>query len=386
MILYYDCFSGISGDMNLASLIDLGVPKDYLEKELKKLKLTGYIIDVSKDQRNGITGTKVKVILDQDHHHHRNLSDITEIINNSDLNTSVKNKSLEMFQKLAEAEAKVHDKDINEIHFHEVGAIDSIVDIIGAAICLDYLKPDRIICSAVELGSGTVKCEHGLLPVPAPATAELLKNIPVKIGNRDFEATTPTGAVILVCNVDEFRDRGNFVIEKVSYGIGHKVSESPNVLRVFKGELVENEISLGAHVMFECNLDDLNPEITAYIMDKLFATGADDVFITPIIMKKSRNGSKLSVLCNNNIADQVSDVLTRETSTFGFRKYAVDKVELQRDVIELETKYGMIRIKRAFYNEEVIKQKAEFEDCKKAAMENNIPLREVYKEVEKLFP
>lgn len=386
-VLYYDCFSGISGDMNLAALLDLGVPGSFLINELKKLKLTGYTVEITSDQRNSIFGTKVKVNLNKDksNNHHRHLSDITKIIKNSDLNNNIKNRSLKMFQKLAEAEAKVHGKDINEIHFHEVGAIDSIIDIIGAAICLDYLKPDKIFCSSVELGSGMVKCEHGVFPVPAPATAEILKNIPVKTGNQPFEATTPTGAVILACNVNEFSNIDNFLIKKTAYGIGHKKSEIPNVLRIISGELLEQKGQKKLHTMFECNIDDMNPEIAEFIMDKLFDAGADDVFITPIIMKKSRNASKLCVLCHNSIKEIVSEIIIKETSTFGFRSYPVNKTELKRNFIDLETKYGIVRIKRAIYNEDIIKQKPEYEDCVKLARENNIPIKDIYREIHKLL-
>jgi len=386
-VLYYDCFSGISGDMNLAALIDLGVPESVLMEELKKLNLFGYSVKSISEQRNGIFGTKVTVNLIKDklENHRRHLADIIKIIETSDLNDNVKNKSLKMFHKLAEAEAKVHGKSIHEVHFHEVGAIDSIVDIVGTSICFDYLKPDKILCSPVELGSGLVKCAHGTFPVPAPATAEILKNIPINTGNQPFEATTPTGAVILACNVDAFTNLDNFNIEKTGYGIGNKEFEIPDVLRIFSGKLKEPTKQKKLHTMFECNIDDMNPEIMEYIMDKLFDAGADDVFITPIIMKKSRNGSKLSVLCHNSIKEIVTEILIKETSTFGFRSYPVNKTELKRDFIELETKYGKVRIKRAIHDDEVIKQKPEYKDCMKLAKENNIPIKEVYREVEKLL-
>lgn len=386
-VLYYDCFSGISGDMNLAALVDLGVPGTFLINELKKLNLTGYTVKITSDQRNSIFGTNVNVKLnnDQSENYHRHLSDIVRIIESSELNDTVKSKSLKMFQKLAEAEAKVHGKDINEIHFHEVGAIDSIIDIVGAAICIDYLKPEKILCSSVELGSGMVKCAHGIFPVPAPATAEILKNIPVKTGNQPFEATTPTGAVILACNVDEFTNQDNFFTIKTGYGIGYKKSEIPNVLRVFSGELKESKEQKMLHTIFECNIDDMNSEILEYVMNKLFDAGADDVFITPIIMKKSRNGSKLNVLCQSSIKEIVTKILINETSTFGFRSYPVNKTEIKRDFVELETKYGKVRIKRAIHKNEVIKQKPEYEDCVKIAKENNIPIIEVYRKIEKLL-
>lgn len=269
-ILYYDCFSGISGDMNLGATIDLGVDKDYLINELSKLNLEDeYKIEVKRDSRKGIEGTKVDVILNDnhghhehingddhqhshennhehiqghDHHHHchehnhhihRNLKDIEDMINSSSLSENVKKLSLNMFMKVAEAEAKVHGKPLYQVHFHEVGAVDSIVDIVGAAICLDYLKVDKIMASSVELGGGFVKCAHGLIPVPAPATVEILKGIPVKLGIVPFETTTPTGAAILAANVNEFTDIKEFTIEKIGYGVGGRDTEIPNVLRVY---------------------------------------------------------------------------------------------------------------------------------------------------------
>ncbi|SHJ96826.1 hypothetical protein SAMN02745883_00942 [Caminicella sporogenes DSM 14501] len=247
-ILYYDCFSGISGDMNLGALIDLGVDTDYLLKELSKLGLNSeYKIKIEKKNKNGIEGTKVDVILqhehkkhhhDKKHHHHvhRNLKDIEEIINSSTLNDSIKKLSISMFMKIAEAEAKVHGKTLYEVHFHEVGAIDSIIDIVGAAICIDYLKPDKIVASHVQVGGGFVECAHGLIPVPAPATVEILKGIPIKSGIVPFETTTPTGAAILAVNVDEFTDKVDMTIEKVGYGVGSRDLEIPNVLRVYLGK------------------------------------------------------------------------------------------------------------------------------------------------------
>lgn len=243
-ILYYDCFCGISGDMNLAALVDLGVPGEYLLQELSKINLNSeYEIRIEKSAKLGITGTRVDVILkDNNHnheHHHRSLKDIEKIINSSNLSDKVKKLSLDMFMKVAEAEAKVHGKDLYEVHFHEVGAVDSIVDMVGAAICLDYLKVDRIIASPVQVGGGFVKCAHGLMPVPAPATAEILKNIPINTGIVQFETTTPTGAAILAANVHEFTPKVDFSIKKIGYGIGHRDLEIPNVLRVYLGEKVK---------------------------------------------------------------------------------------------------------------------------------------------------
>lgn len=251
-VLYYDCFCGISGDMNLGALIDLGVDKNYLINELSKLNLDSeFEIKIEKSVKNSISGTRVDVILKghhheesnsgdnhhvhEQHHHHRNLHDIKNIINSSSLEDSIKKVSMNIFMKVAEAEAVVHNKPIDEVHFHEVGAVDSIIDIVGAAICLDYLKVDKILASPVQVGGGFVKCAHGIIPVPAPATVEILKNIPIKTGIVQFETTTPTGAAILAANVEQFIDKVDFSIEKIGYGIGHRDLEIPNVLRVYLG-------------------------------------------------------------------------------------------------------------------------------------------------------
>ena len=260
-VLYYDCFCGISGDMNLGALLDLGVDEAYLRQELSKLNLDAeYELQVKKDNKKGISGTRVDVVLKNeahvhkhDHHHHheaqtgvepdhghthhahRNLKDIENIIINSSLGDRVKKVSLNIFMKVAEAEAKVHGKPLYEVHFHEVGAVDSIVDIVGAAVCLDYLKVDKIMASSVQVGGGFVKCAHGIIPIPAPATVEILKNIPLKSGIVPFETTTPTGAAILAANVDAFTDHMDFSVDKIGYGIGHRELEIPNILRIYLG-------------------------------------------------------------------------------------------------------------------------------------------------------
>ncbi|MCE5287094.1 MAG: DUF111 family protein [Pelosinus sp.] len=264
-ILYYDCFAGISGDMNLAALLDLGVDEAYVRQELSKLNLDDeYDLKIMRANKKGISGTRVDVELKHvhkheaghqhdhtsphgshetetehthtHHHEHRNLQDIESIISSSSLSDMVKKISLDIFMKVAEAEAKVHGKPLNEVHFHEVGAVDSIVDIVAAAVCLDYLKVDKIMASTIQLGGGFVKCAHGIIPVPAPATTQILLGIPVKTGIVPFETTTPTGAAILAANVEAFTDTMNFSIEKIGYGIGHRELEIPNVLRVYLGE------------------------------------------------------------------------------------------------------------------------------------------------------
>jgi uncharacterized protein (TIGR00299 family) protein len=338
-ILYYDCFSGISGDMNLGAMIDLGVDASYVINELQKLNLSGYTISFTTDQRKGITGTRANIILDHEHHHNhghhehvhgRNLSDIKLLIEKSSLDDEVKKLSIKIFTKIGEAEAHVHGKPIDEIHFHEVGAVDSIVDIVGAAICINYLKPDQIIASPVELGGGLVTCAHGTFPVPAPATFEILKNKPVKMGAVQVETTTPTGAAILATLVTKFIENPKLTIKRIGYGIGFRDNAVPNVLRVCLAEsIVADESEEQQGTIIECNIDDMNPELYEYVMDKLFEAGADDVWFQSIVMKKTRPAIKISVLCQNFKTNILENILLTETSTLGLRKYHVQKNRTQ---------------------------------------------------------
>jgi len=394
-ILYYECFAGISGDMNLGAMVDIGIKPEYLVTELKKLGIKGYELKIFKDQRKGISGTKVDVEIeagnnksshDNSKHVHRNLKNIKTIINDSKLNDNIKNISLKIFKKVAEAESVIHNKDINEIIFHEVGAIDSIVDIVGAAICIDYLKPDKIYSSTVELGGGFVNCEHGTLPVPAPASVEILKGAPVRKGTVQYEAATPTGSAILASCVDEFTDKIDFIIEKTGYGIGSKDGDIPNVLRLYLGKSTTKEsVEKDSSLIIECNIDDMNPEFYDYIINSLFDAGAKDVYITPIIMKKSRPAAKLSILCNKGSEMLIENILFTETSSIGLRKYSVEKIMLERKIESVNTKYGEVKIKSAFYKDKIIKSKPEYEDCIKIAKKENIPIKEVYNLVEKLL-
>ncbi len=392
-ILYFDCFSGIAGDMTMAALVDLGVPGDYLISELTKLPLKGYRIHFVPDERKGIHGLRADVILeehssdDQNHreHHHRTFRDISEIINKSSLPEKVIKISLSIFQLLADAEGKIHGKPAEEVHFHEVGAIDSIVDIVATAVCLDYLKPDRIFCSTIELGGGFVKCAHGIMPVPAPATLEILKGIPVKSGAVPFETTTPTGAAILAACVDEFTDNWNFTPLKTAYGVGHRDTDIPNVLRVVLAEeSVQSSISspdLEEAVVLECNIDDMNPEFYTPLMERFLEAGASDVYYTPIIMKKSRPAVKVSVLAPAGIESTIGEIIFRETSSFGYRRTIVGKAALERVFEEKETSLGRITVKTALFDGEKLKSKVEFEDCLKISRKKGLSLPEVYSRI-----
>ena len=385
-VLYYDCFSGISGDMNLGALIDLGVDKKYLINQLSMLNLNEYDLLVYRDNKMGIEGTRVDVVLKhEENHYSRTLKDIENIINLSLLSQDVKSLSLKMFNKVAEAEGKIHGKLIYDVHFHEVGAIDSIVDIVGAAICLLYLKVDKILCSTVEVGSGFVKCAHGVLPVPAPATAEILIGVPIKSLNVPFEATTPTGAAILSVAVNSFTDKKEFTIYKIGYGIGKNDGDIPNVLRVYLGYENAKEIIRAKEIILQCNIDDMNTENYEYIMERLFNSGAKDVYLTSIIMKKGRPGIMLSVLCQSEKEEELKDIIFSESSTIGIRKYGVAKEMLHRESSMIVTSFGKIRVKTVFYKGEQLRHKFEYEDCKKSAKENKVSIRKVYEEAENLM-
>lgn len=376
-ILYYDCFAGISGDMNLGALIDLGVDRNYLKTELEKLNIEGFHLEIKQDQRRGITGTKAEVIIEnQENEKHRHLRHIEELVNASSLSEKVKTNALKIFDLIAVAEAKVHNISKEKVHFHEVGALDSIADIVGAAICLDVLNVDKIISSSIQLGGGTVKCAHGIMPVPAPATAEIVANVPVKTGLINHEATTPTGAAILVAMVDEFTDNIDFPIKKTAYGIGNRDNEVPNVLRVYLCEKVDKvkDVSSEDAFVLESNIDDMNPEHYEFIIDQLLKAGASDVWMTPIIMKKSRPAITLSILCKEEIIEKIKAIVFTQSSTLGIRKNRIQKNMLRREESIVETVYGALRVKNSFFDGKLLHSKPEFEDCKILAVQNKVSI------------
>ncbi len=379
-ILYYDCFSGISGDMNLGAMIDLGVEAEWLKGELNKLNLPGWEIKTERDQRHGIFGTKVTVDQTVKEHVHRHMSDIRNIINNSDLSDAVKYTSLKIFSLVAEAEAKVHNTDIEKIHFHEVGAVDSIIDIVGAAICFHKLDISKVMVSTLELGSGFVECAHGTLPVPAPATAEIAKDLIVSAGGVDFEATTPTGAAIVAALGNEFGSKPLFRIGLTGYGIGHRVNPlKPNILRVFMGETDENGIPGQDAMMIECNIDDMNPELYDHLMDRLFEEGASDVFLTPMIMKKSRPATKVSIICSPGLREKMVTVLFSESTTLGIRCWEFEKYTLEREFRKISTPLGEVTVKISVHNGKVSGAKPEMDECAEIARKRSLPLKEVYR-------
>ena len=381
-IISYDCFSGISGDMNLGAMIDLGVDKSYLVNELNRLNLKGWELIVRKDQRHGIHGIKVTVKQTRHEHAHRHLSDVEKIINDSTLDNKTKELSMKIFMKIATAEATVHGISIEMVHFHEVGAVDSIIDIVGAAICFNALNVNGVHVSTVELGGGFVKCDHGKLPVPAPATAEIIKGIPVKKGGVDFEATTPTGASILSALGTDFSTDLPIKIEKTAYGIGQKDHHDvPNLLRVFLGETIESPESGHNALHLECNIDDMNPEFFEYISDRLFKTGASDVFFSNIIMKKGRPGIVLNVICEIEFAENVKNIIFTESTSLGIRTFPFRKDTLVRHFETLQTIYGDVTVKRSFYKEKEVSFKPEYDECKRIAEERGIPVKEIYNNI-----
>jgi uncharacterized protein (TIGR00299 family) protein len=384
-ILYYDCFAGISGDMNLGAMVDLGVDAAYLEKELEKLNIEGFHLLVEPDMRKGISGTRVTVVVEHpENEKHRHLSHIRELITKSTLSESVKRKSMDIFMQIARAEAKVHNISMEEVHFHEVGALDSLADIVGAAICHEYLQVDEIHSTPVQLGGGMVKCAHGLMPVPAPATAEIVANIPVRTGLVNYEATTPTGAAILAATVDRFSEKSEFTMGRTGYGIGQRDGEIPNVLRVYLAESQTEQVQDVREeeaVMLECNLDDMNPERYSHVMDLLFAAGAADVFMTPVVMKKSRPGHMLSVLCSQVAAGNMKEILFRETSSIGLREHSLKKSMLRREMVVVHTSFGEVEVKRSYWNGRVVNEKPEYEQCRRLALEHGVTIEAVTKEV-----
>ncbi len=381
-ILYYDCFSGISGDMNLAAMIDLGVEPEVLIQKLSGLGLDDrFSLQVSRQACSGIWGTQVHVVLEeQDHSHYRTLQDIEALIQESRLSETVKTLSLKMFTLLAEAEARVHGKGVYEIHFHEVGAVDAIVDIVGAAICYEQLGIDAVWCSAVELGSGFVHCAHGIMPVPVPAVVEILKGCPVSFGEVKEETTTPTGAAVLLALTDRFTDTARMQVEKAGYGIGHRKSKVPNMLRAYLARVFEHPggPQKTAARLLECNIDDMTAEALGTVMDTLMENGAMDVSFTPVIMKKNRPATTISLLCADEDEDRFKDLLLQHTTTLGVKSIAVEKTKLERTFETLKTPLGPVTMKKALFHGKVIRSKPELEDCLRLARTHGIPLHEVY--------
>ena len=404
-ILYYDASAGISGDMNLAALVGLGVDFRYLCTELEKLNLAGeFKLERKSVLKNGIAATKIDVVPLKSQPYARSYADIKQILENSNLSQSCKQRAGAIFRTVAEAEAKVHGTDVDRVHFHEIGAIDSIADIAGAAICFEYLFEkfgiSRVISSKVELGGGVVKCDHGTLNVPAPAVCEILKGIPVSLGRVNFEMTTPTGAAILRACADEFTDSASFSIEKIGYGAGGKdAADFANVLRAMICEADENlndesgESNLAAHsgygavckqILISTNIDDMDAESFAFACEILRENGALDVFSRSIFMKKGRAGFELNALCRKQDVQNLKDMIFTHTTAIGVREVEVAKTELKREFVRVQTKFGEIELKISGTCQ-TQKAKPEFDDCKAAALTHGTTIERVRKEALKIY-
>lgn len=447
--LYLDIFSGISGDMFIGAMLDLGVDAHELEHELEKLRLDGYHLHIARKQKCGIEGVKFDVHLEHEHehthehvhadgtrhthahshshthehgghshshshshgsvfdlkfhsqeaHHHehehehdhghgRNFSEIKKLISQSGLSSWVREKSIAVFQRIAEAEGKIHGHPPEEVHFHEVGAVDSIVDIVGACICLEMLGKPRVLASTVMEGTGFIHCAHGRFPIPAPATLEIFKERGIAITQCEepTELVTPTGAALLAELAESFEPLQSFAAEKIGYGLGTRDNKTrPNVLRALLGELKanagqsSNDWEIDTITVLETNLDDINPEILGDLVERALAAGALDVFHTPIQMKKNRPGVLLSLLCGASDADKFSEMILRETTAFGVRRTTAERRKLKREFRSIKTEFGEVTVKLGLLNGTVVQTAPEFESCKKVAAEKKLPLKTVYR-------
>lgn len=418
--IYLDTFAGISGNMLLGALLDAGYPLEALRSELQKLHLGAYELIYKKANKLGIEATYFNVLLpeehvhshdhehehehhheehehshqhEHEHHHeknthihahthvHRNLQDIMEIINVSELSVSIKSAAEKVFRAIAEAEAKVHGKTVEEVHFHEVGAVDTIIDVVGCLLGLEYLQVEKIYVGTVTTGFGFVQCAHGLMPVPAPATAELLQKLPQRQGQVAKEMTTPTGAALLnvLAEYSEGLPQG-WIGDYIAYGAGTRDVEIPNVLRMYIGKTEQQKETV---VEAACNLDDVSGEIVGYTAERLLAAGALDVWTEQIIMKKGRPACKLMFLCEKSKLNELIAIVFAETGTLGVRYHEVQRSILERGFVQVKTVYGTVRVKYGKNNDVISSLAPEYEDCKQAAVEQQVPLKAVYEAARK---
>jgi pyridinium-3,5-bisthiocarboxylic acid mononucleotide nickel chelatase len=417
---HLDCASGIAGDMFLGACLDLGMPLGVISDAVARLGLPGVAVESRRAVRGGVSGTRFRVLVDgrpvegpdpeeehpahshdhghghphdhphepadaHEHHHHsqhghahgRDLASIRELIRASALAPAVRDRALLLFERLGEAEAKVHDMPLDRVHFHEVGAVDSIVDLVGAAAAIEHLAPERLTCGPVNVGGGRVRTAHGELPVPAPATAELLRGVPV-FGSRGGELTTPTGAVLLAVLVDEFGELPAQRLDGVGYGLGKRdVAGQPNAVRLLRGrEAGQRE---PAEVMVvECEVDDLPGEGFGFLMERLLGAGALDVYFTPVQMKKNRPGTLVTLLCRRPQLEPLAGVLLAESGSLGCRYHAAARFEAERRIVEVATAFGTVRVKEARFDGRSLATSPEYEDCRRIALESGVPWREVY--------
>ena len=392
-LLYFDCFSGISGDMTLGALLDAGLPFDELKRALGSLAVSGFEISATRVLRAGVSATQF-VVHEHDHHHshdhshthdhhhehehpHRSLPEIFALIDRSALSSTGRDRAKALFQRLAEVEASIHQMPVERVHLHEVGALDSIIDIVGAVFALEWFGADRIVASALNVGGGMVNSAHGHFPVPAPATVKLLGDAPIYGGTIQKELVTPTGALIVSSYATAFGAIPPMAVERIGYGAGsHDFPSTPNVLRVLVGRAVDHRGAERVTVL-ECEIDDMNPQIFGVVMDRLYAAGALDVFYVPVQMKKNRPGTLLTVIAPPERRSTLADIIFRETTTIGLRHHEVDRECLEREIVSVETPIGAVRFKIARRDGRIVNAVPEFDDCARLAAANNLSVKEV---------
>ena len=382
-IAYFDCFSGISGDMLVGSLIDAGLDFEVLENEIKKLGLESVEIKADKIVKQNIASTRFSVLY-EDQKHHRHLQDLNAMVDNASIDEDIKAKAKEVFLKIAVAEAKIHNMPLDKVHFHEIGAVDTIVDVVAALTGFRKLGIEKVFCSGLNVGSGFVTFSHGKFPVPAPATAEILKDVPVYSTDSKGELVTPTGAAIITALADGFGDMPSVKVESIGYGAGSKDFEHPNVLRVYLGQMVDKPYENVIDVI-ETNIDDMNPQWYDHIIDRLYGEGALEVFMTNIQMKKNRPGVKLTILADPVNKDQLLKIVFRETTSIGVRMRRESREILERKSRTFDTSYGKVNAKITIYEGKTVNQKVEYDDLRRLAAENNLPVKKIAGEIEKLL-
>lgn len=375
---YFNCFSGISGDMVLAALLDLGWPVKELERELDKLDLSNYRIEAKKVAKQGIISTQIKIRIKEEKKA-RTLKDILSILHKSKLEEEIKERSQAIFIRLASVEAKIHGKSMQEVHFHELGGLDTIIDVVGAVAGMKYLGIEKVYSSSLPLGKGFVKCSHGILPVPAPATLELLKGVPVYDSNIEAELVTPTGAAIITTLAENFGQMPPMKIDNIGYGAGQRDLPIPNLLRVSLG-ILKDAYQQDVVSLIQTNIDDMNPEFYEHIADRLFSEGALDVFLTPIQMKRTRPATMLSVITDEEKTERMLELIFDETTTLGVRISKIERRKLNRESRKIPTKYGKIEVKIGKLDGIIKNVSPSYEECRKIATRLNIPLKKVHQE------
>jgi len=395
--LYFDCFAGASGNMILGALVALGIDRNELIEELKKLDIADFEIEFTTKNKAGISAIHADVKVPEEKKH-RHLHNIEKIINDSRLNYSVKRRAVKIFTKLAEAEAKVHGIELQKVHFHEVGAMDAIIDVVGACIGFDMLGIEKFICSKIHVGSGFVNMAHGKFPVPPPAVAEILQNVPIYSTEIEGELITPTGAAIIAAVCEEFGQIPEMKIEKTAYGAGTRdYADFPNALRLILGE-TENQLRITNYelrdenneqrttnneqlTLLETNIDDISPEVLGFVMERAFEAGCLDCWFTPIQMKKNRPATMISILCENGKVEIFKELLFTETSTLGVRISNIDREFLERETQKFETEFGEIAVKIAKYDGKIVNVKPEYDQMREIAVKSKIPVKEIERRI-----